>query len=347
MSSRWAAIDVLSVGAYASIQDTGRYGLRRFGVPWSGALDHEWQVLANALVGNAFGAALIEHFDGGLHLRVACGAVVLAIAGEVETEIGQPGETTCCEGWRSLLLRAGDEFRVRRLSAGRLAYVAIAGLRAAHFLGSASTCARAGIGQALVAGDVLTAAAADQNSNDDLRQIDHPPSGKKTPIRVIAGPQDDHFTADALARIGEAEFTVSGQADRMGIRLLGPPLVHRSPAHREIVSDATVPGSIQVPGNGQPIVLLADAQTAGGYPKIATVISADLGRLANVRPGGAVRFRVIDVTAGELAARAQAATLARLLTTIRPSRGIGGVDLAALYTGNLISGVFSDSPDGA
>jgi allophanate hydrolase len=122
----------------------------------------------------------------------------------------------------------------------------------------------------------------------------------------------------------------------MGVRLEGPPLAHRGAA--EIVSDATVPGSVQVPGNGQPIVLLADAQTAGGYPKIATVIGADLPRLAAARPGSALRFVFVSTAEGEHLARAAEAETRALLASVRPLL-VGGVDAVALYGANLVSGV--------
>ncbi|HRC39721.1 MAG TPA: hypothetical protein PK420_16730, partial [Rubrivivax sp.] len=142
-------------------------------------------------------------------------------------------------------------------------------------------------------------------------------------------------TAAALAAFTESGYRITTDADRMGVRLEGPALVHQGAP--EIVSDATVPGSIQVPGNGQPIVLLADAQTAGGYPKIATVIGADLPRLAASRPGQELRFAWVDAAEGERLARAAEAETLALLATLRPLL-VGGVDEAALYGGNLVSG---------
>ena len=114
------------------------------------------------------------------------------------------------------------------------------------------------------------------------------------PIRVILGPQQEHFTAAALQEFVNSAYTVTPQMDRMGMRLDGPPLKHVTPEAADIVSDGVTPGVIQVPGNGQPIILLADCQTVGGYPKIATVISADLPRLAQRKPGDVLRFRAVD-----------------------------------------------------
>ncbi|HEY5789577.1 MAG TPA: biotin-dependent carboxyltransferase family protein [Gammaproteobacteria bacterium] len=337
MSGAVASVMVLNPGAYTSVQDRGRVGLRRVGVPWSGALHRERQGLANALVGNPAEGPLLEHFDGGLQLQVAQGPVVVAVGGEAEVEIARAGVTRRAACWRSYVLAAEDRVRVRRTLSGRLVYVAIGALRVPTLLRSASTYARAGIGRALVTGDLLQAG--EQRAGE--RELDVAPGSDPAPIRVVPGPQAGHFTRAALEALVQGGFTVTEQADRMGVRLRGNALEHRSPAHREIVSDATVPGSIQVPGNGQPIVLLADAQTAGGYPKIATVISADLGRLADCRPGTEVRFAVVSVEEAERAARAHAAGLATRIGRIRRVAGDGHVDLERLYDGNLVSGMIS------
>lgn len=331
-----AILEVLSAGAYASVQDLGRRGYRRLGVPWSGVLDPRLMRLANALAGREEGAPVIECFEAGLHLAVRGGPLRLAVAGEAELEIRTAGVTRPQRSWRSFILADGEELRLRWLSGGRLAMVAVAGLGLPPVLGSTSTYARAGLGG--VAGAPLAAGSrlAVESAGDgpELGLAD-PPGVEEGPIRVVPGPQDDHFSAATLSLFLAVEYRVGAAADRMGMRLEGPQLVHLGAA--EIVSDATVPGSIQVPGNGQPIVLLADAQTAGGYPKIATVVSADLPRLAALGPGRSLRFRAVTVAEGEaLARRAEARTRA-LLAAIRPVAE-QGVDLAALYSANLVGG---------
>ncbi len=337
MSETLSAIEIRSAGAYASIQDGGRRGLRRVGVPWSGVLDAAWMSIANALVGNPATAPVIEHFDGGLVLKALHGRVRVAVAGQADIDItGEQGvQRVVC--WRSICLTSGESLRIRALRAGRLVLVAIGGLQATETLGSASTYARAGIGKPLTAGERLSARFTE--AADFL--LPEPPVGGGAPIRVVAGPQAGHFVDDALATLCGVPFSVTDQADRMGVRLQGPPLEHRSDAHKDIISDATVPGSMQVPGSGQPIVLLADAQTVGGYPKIATVISADLGRLANRRAGETLRFQLVDVDAAERAARSHAEQLAQLVASIRRLPGDGSVDLQALYNSGLISGPIS------
>jgi allophanate hydrolase subunit 2 len=156
-------------------------------------------------------------------------------------------------------------------------------------------------------------------------------------LRVIAGPQREYFTEAAWSAFLGTEFTVSREADRMGLRLDGARLGH-DPAHgADIVSDAVTPGAIQVPGDGRPIILLADCQTVGGYPKIATVIGADLPRLGHALPGQILRFAEISIDEALAARRAAAAALAECIAGMVPDSA--GFNLDALYAANLIDGV--------
>ncbi|THF63293.1 5-oxoprolinase subunit C family protein [Pseudothauera rhizosphaerae] len=329
-----AQAEILSPGAYASLQDAGRRGWRHIGVPWAGALDARLMRIANVLVGNAENTPVIECFDGGLHLAACDGPLHVAVAGHAALEVDRGAERRAAAPWRSLTLAPGDSLRIRRMEAGRIAVVAIAGLTVPRMLGSAATYTRAQLGgmdgRALAAGTRLQAAAAPGHAERVLPAAPAPETGPCT-LRAVPGPQDDHFTPEALHTFFSAEYRVSPQADRMGVRLDGPALAHRGAP--EIVSDATVPGSVQVPGNGLPIVLLADAQTAGGYPKIATVIGADLPRLAQCRPGDGLRFTAVSAETGEAAARERETETRRLLAAIR--RLAGGLDEAALYDANL------------
>ncbi len=331
------SLEVVAPGAYASLQDFGRRGFRRIGVPWAGVLDARLMRIANALVGNAEGAPVIECFDGGLQLAARGGAVRLAVAGDAVVEVEGAGERRALGSWRSVTLAEDEVLRIRRLDRGRVAVVAVEGLALSMVMGSASTYARAALGgvdgRALAAGLHLPARAASGGSE---RMLPDPPRPDAGPIRVVPGPQADHFSAATLAAFVDGEYRVTTDADRMGVRLEGPVLAHVGA--REIVSDATVPGSIQVPGNGQPIVLLADAQTAGGYPKIATVIGADIPRLAARRPGEAVRFAMVEAVEGERIARAAEAETRALVAGVKPLLA-GGIDEAALYSSNLVGGV--------
>ena len=335
-----STLEVRAPGALATLQDTGRHGWRRIGVPTAGALDLRLLRLANALVGNPETAVAIECFDGGQQFVARDGALRVAVAGDARLEHHDRDGRHALAGWRSLTLAEGDTLRLVDTGAGRLAMLAVAGLAVAPVMGSASTYTRAALGgidgRPLQAGDRLCAAAAVPAPPLCLPA---PPAPESGPIRIVPGPQADHFTAAAHETLFSRPFTVTAEADRMGVRLRGPALAHCDAAHAEIVSDAIVPGAIQVPGNGQPIVLLADSQTAGGYPKIGVVISADRARIAALRPGSAVRFAPLGVADAEAAARAAAAALRALIASIAPCRDDIALDIDALYRDNLLSGV--------
>lgn len=341
-----ACIEVTSPGVLATLQDLGRTGWRRFGVPRAGALDAAWLRIANRLAGNPEGAAAIEFFIAGPTLQAHDAPVRLGLAGDFALTLqrGAGGDASVLDSWRSVTLQPGDTLRVGAPRSGRVGYIAIAGLQVNDVLGSASTYTRARLGgvqgRALAAGDRLAAAAAGHAASGAAipdAVLRSPPAGSEAPIRVVPGPQDDHFDAEAMATFFSAGFRVSRDADRMGLRLEGPALQHRADKGAEIVSDATVPGSIQVPGNGLPIVLLADGQTAGGYPKIATVISADLARLATRPVGALLHFAPVSVAQAEALAREREAEVQRCLAAIEPLTLVDGVDLAALYANNLVS----------
>ena len=331
-------LEIVSPGAFASLQDGGRHGFRRIGVPWAGVLDRRLMRIANALAGRDENAQVIECFDGGLHVVAHGGAVKLAVAGDAVVEVDGPDGRRQLAPWRSVTIADGEALRVRKMGSGRIAMVAIVGLELPAVMGSASTYVRAGLGgvdgRALAAGTRLALNDADAWGSDHV--LTQPPSADERPIRLVPGPQADHFSAAALEALVGGDYRVTAEADRMGVRLEGAKLEHSGAA--DIVSDATVAGSIQVPGAGQPIVLLADAQTAGGYPKIATVITADLGRLAALRPGQTLRFATVTAAEGAQIARAAEAETRALIAAIRPLPA-DGIDLVALYTGNLVDGV--------
>jgi allophanate hydrolase len=340
-----AVAEVVAIGGLATVQDRGRPGWRRFGLPAGGVLDPALLAIANTLVGQAADAPAIEFFGAGPTLKATTAPLLLGLAGDAPaTLLRADGEQRRLDGWRSVLLQPGEALRVGAPRGARAGVVAVRGLRVPVVLGSASTFVRAGLGghagRALAAGDRLHATPLPSAGVGPrvLRQPPKPVPFDRQPIRVVPGPQADFFDPDALAAFLATGWTVTPDADRMGVRLAGPPLKHNARGS-EIVSDATVPGSIQVPGNGQPLVLLADGQTAGGYPKIATVASADLARLALAPPGSVLGFAAVSVEQAEDAAREQAAALQRLLAGIEPLTLDGDIDLAALYGGNLVSGM--------
>jgi biotin-dependent carboxylase-like uncharacterized protein len=336
-------IEVLESRMPATFQDAGRPGYRHLGVPLSGALDVEWLAIANALAGNPPAAVALEAQLIGPRLR-ADAPVTIALAGEFSARIADAGGQWREAGnWRSHLLAAGEILDTGSLRS-RVGYLAIhGGFDLPSVLGSRSTYVRAGFGgidgRALATGDRLNVPQIENDARGMslALRLPRPPGPHGGALRVVAGPQREYFTDAAWARMVGEEFTVGRAVDRMGLRLEGPRLDHDAMLGADIVSDGVTPGAIQVPGDGHPIVLLADCQTVGGYPKIATVIGADLPCLGHFMPGQTLRF--VEVSVGQaIAARRQAnAVLAERLAGIVPSEG--GFDLEALYAANLIAGV--------
>lgn len=344
-------LEIRSPGALATLQDGGRHGWRRYGVPSAGVLDRQLMRLANALAGNPPDTAVIEYFVAGPTVQAHDAPVRVACAGDCTLTLTRGGERVQLDAWRSVTLQPGDELRFGAPRSGRVACVAVAGLAVAPVLGSVSTYTRAALGglngRALAAGDRLPVHAPAADPGPERRLRNPPQDEAGAPIRVVPGPQDDHFDAEALSAFTGGTWRVSRDADRMGLRLEGTPLRHRADKGADIVSDAVLPGSVQVPGNGQPIVLLADGQTMGGYPKIATVVSADLGRLARAAVGTELQFQAVTVGQAEALAREHEAALQRLMAAIEPLTLVDGVDLSALYAHNLISAMIdAQHPEG-
>ena len=213
------------------------------------------------------------------------------------------------------------------------------------FMGSLSTYARAGVGgmdgRKLGQGDNLPLALAQATPGDE-RKIATPFDYGSGPLRVIWGPQEEYFSEEGRQTCVEAEYRVSKDADRMGIRCEGPTIAPARSVDKggaDIISDGIAPGAIQVPGAGLPIVLMADRQTVGGYPKIATVASVDLPRLGRLLPGQTVRFTPVTVAEAEALRRDQEARLQRAIAGFVVARPPGGIDLVRLYEENLIDGI--------
>ncbi len=326
---------VIDPGLLASIQDLGRVGYRRFGVPTSGVLQPDLMRIANALAGNPENAAVLEFFQVGPVLHLEEGSLRLAVAGHCNLRMIRDGRHRLFRAWRSVVLKAGDTLQISPVYSGKAGYVAITGgFALKEVLGSFATYLRGRFGgldgKALLAGDCLPLGR-EGVSEGPNRFLPEPPPGEvpgssrssverfaPATVRVVLGPQDDYFTEEALHEFLHGVYTVGPESDRMGTRLEGPRLEHRPDRKPEIVSDGIVPGAIQVPGSGAPIVMLADGPTVGGYPKIATVASADLSKLAVMTPGSRLLFEAITVAEAETLLRAGREHLARLLATIRP-----------------------------
>ena len=342
------ALTVVRPGLFDTVQDFGRTGFMALGMPAAGAMDRIALSLANALLGNPRNMAGLEIGLMGPDLRVEADSVRVALVGPLSPSLidGPDTPPKPLESDRSHLLKRGQTLRVGMVEGSSTAYLAIAGgLALPVFMGSLSTYARAGIGgfdgRKLAAGDMLPLALAAAPAGDD-RKLGGAFDYGSGPIRVIWGPQEDYFSDKGRRTFVEAAWRVSREADRMGIRFEGPAIEHATRPDKggaDIISDGIGPGAIQVPGAGLPIVLLADRQTVGGYPKIATVASVDLPRLGRLLPGQSVRFTPVAVAEAETLRRDQEARLARAIAGLVTARPPGGIDLAKLYEENLIDGV--------
>jgi 5-oxoprolinase (ATP-hydrolysing) subunit C len=299
---------ISAIGPSSSVQDGGRFGAQRYGLTPSGAMDRLGLATANCLVGNALFAAGIEIGPFGAAFTAREGAVRIALAGASRNgDIA--GRAVAPD--TSVTLADGETLKVGFARDGLFSYLAIeGGIAGEPVFGSMAVNARAGLGspypRPLQAGDELQVAAA---SGAPERRIELP-APIKAPIRVVLGPQDDEFADEQKALFLDSEWKISATSDRMGYRLEGPAIKHLH--GHNIVSDGTVGGSIQVPGNGAPIVLMSDRGTSGGYPKIATVISADQGRFAQIPAGTGFHFKAL----GMAEAQAEARKFAELLRTL-------------------------------
>lgn len=332
-------LQVIRPGFHSTIQDEGRFGFRHVGVPVAGALDRDGFALANALVGNSAGAACLELIGSGPEFEVTAASVRIALVGGRDAL--QVGERTIRAG-QSVRLIHGERARVLLGGDAFCSYLAIeGGFDVPMCLGSRSTYTRAGFGgfagRALRDGDVLLGFSGDAATRDELALSADRDLRLAQPIRAVLGPQDDHFTKAAIEEFLHGSYTITAASDRMGFRLEGPTLEHKGDYN--IVSDGIVPGSIQVPGSKLPIVLMADAQTTGGYTKIATVISADLPVLGVRSAGRRVKFELVSRDEAEQIRRAEHRRLLGVISDIRPVSDAGRIRLDALYNENLIDGV--------
>jgi biotin-dependent carboxylase-like uncharacterized protein len=343
-----AALKVVRAGLFDTLQDLGRVGFMALGMPTAGAMDRVALTLANALVGNPAGTAGLEIGVMGPDLLVEADSVRVALVGPLSPALIEGPDATArpLESDRSHLLKRGQTLRVGMVEGSITAYLAVAGgFALAPFMRSLSTYARAGVGgldgRKLAAGDLLPLVR-DAAPAGDERKLGHAFDYGSGPIRIVWGPQDDYFSEEGRRTFVESEYRVSKEADRMGIRFEGPVIEHALSVDKggaDIISDGIGPGAIQVPGAGLPIVLLADRQTVGGYPKIATVASVDLPRLGRLLPGQTVRFTPITVAEAEALRREQEVRIQRAISGFVAARPPGGIDLVRLYEENLIDGV--------
>jgi biotin-dependent carboxylase-like uncharacterized protein len=338
------ALRIISAGLSTTVQDVGRFGFQRLGVSLGGALDPVSLRAANLLAGNPENTGALEALYIGPSFAIEADDVRVAFAGaDAAIEIcadADAGRGEILAPMRSVRVRRGQVVRVGSLRKSASLYIAVeGGFDIAPVLGSVSTDSRGKIGgwngRALTDGDVLPLRRAAASERDELR-IDGLHLAPPRRFRAVLGPQNDYFSSGEIERFFASEYAVTAGSNRMGLRLEGAPIRHRDGFN--IVSDAIATGSIQVPGSGQPIVLLADHQTTGGYPKIATVISADLPALGRLPIGSTIRFAPIGVEEAATARRELSALLAAIpgkLARVSAST----MDVSRLLECNLISGV--------
>lgn len=308
---------VLESGPFTTIQDSGRYGFQQFGIPVSGALDTFAHTAANILVGNCETDAVLEITFMGPQLEVLSDAVVAVTGAEIPVFVNDRPQAM----WTSLLVRRGDIISMRATRKGVRAYLSVAGgLDVPEVMGSRSTYVGGKIGgldgRPLVKGDVLHNGTANSLRHGLFVPVEWKPEfSSEITLRAIPGPQDDYFDTGLHVFWG-SEFTVTSKADRMGYRLEGPAIQLKDEVPRSIISEPSLSGAIQIPPDGQPIILLAE-QTVGGYAKIATVISSDLDLVAQARPGDKIRFTAVDLIEAHEVYRQYRARLEKLKALIR------------------------------
>lgn len=311
------SIEVLRAGLLASIQDLGRHGYQKYGIIVSGAMDVYSLRIANLLVGNDEGEGVVEVTLMGPSLKMEKNTLFAITGGDLSPTIdGRPVPM-----WRPVYVRQDSILNFGACKSGCRSYLAVAGgYGIPVVMGSKSTYLRAGIGgfqgRSLQAGDVLPTSTLDATAKRLLKQfIGKKPSAsfvstswyvgedyiprdvQNIVVRITAGNQFSQFADSSQKQLVECSFEIKTQSDRMGYRLSGPVLTLKKPL--EMISEAVTFGTVQVPSDGNPIILLADRQTAGGYPKIAQTALADLPVIAQARPGNKIHFRKISLDEAE------------------------------------------------
>jgi biotin-dependent carboxylase-like uncharacterized protein len=339
------ALHILKPGLMTTVQDLGRAGFQNLGIGISGALDPIALRVANLLVGNEPGTGGLEVLYLGPAIEIEADDVRMSFVGAAATVEILPDASACSgtriETMRSVLMKRGEVVCIGSLTGGPTLYVGVeGGFDIQPILGSVSTNIRGGTGawrgRAMIAGERLPLCRMRASDRDECR-VEGIEFRTPRRIRAIPGPQDDYFDPAEIAKFFGSEYTVQSGSDRVGMRLQGEAIQHAKGFN--IASDATAPGSVQVPGNGQPIVLMADRQTIGGYPKIATVISADLPELGRLSIGSKIVFESVTLETAQSLRRSMLSYLDGLRDHIVPINRTGPEIAPLLFNNNLISGV--------
>ncbi|MCM3568192.1 biotin-dependent carboxyltransferase family protein [Neobacillus mesonae] len=288
-----AILKVIKPGLQTTVQDLGRHGYQQYGISPSGAMDSFSMQIANILVGNAVGEAVLEASFIGPELE-ALTDIVIAVCGGFSPKV----DGRKVPMWKSFLLKKGQKLQIGPSVNGARAYLAIAGgIDVPVVLDSKSTFLSSGFGgykgRALQKGDRLSGSPVIRKPFKSLHPGLIPQFEKELNIRVIIGPHEEMFSEKSIIRFFSETYTVTPKSNRMGYQLKGPKLEHINGP--DIISDPVPLGGIQVPASGQPIILMADRQTTGGYTRIGTVISADLPLLAQAVPGTKIMFSKVSI----------------------------------------------------
>ncbi|SEP85767.1 biotin-dependent carboxyltransferase family protein [Piscibacillus halophilus] len=279
-------LKIIKSGLYTTIQDLGRYGFRAYGVPVSGAMDQYAFHKANYLLGNKRNDAAVEIFYGGVQVEALQDTWLTLTGAEVYPEIeGHP-----IDMWSPILLEKGQHLICSSPKNGVVSYLAIdGGIDSPKYLNSRSTYEKAGFGKRLKNGDIIESFKIHNDSFRSIQQRKIPTYTHDIEVRVIPGPHERLFNDTSIKQFYRQSFVVI-KGDRMGARLEGSSSL-RLNKFNDILSEAVTFGTIQIPHNGQPTVLLADAQTTGGYPIIGTIHTEDLWRFVQIPLGGTVKFK--------------------------------------------------------
>jgi len=340
--------NVNDAGLLSTFQDCGRLNYQAFGVPVSGPMDVYSHQVANLLLDNVPEAPVLEMTMLGGTFTFDTDTVIAITGAEMQAVKNQKEALVC---WQTHDIKAGDTIAFSGAIKGCRTYLAVAGgFDLVPQLGATATNIRSGLGghagRALQKGDVISYGNLEQKYSGTLDQIDVPVHSKlqvkqvpigaieqdqaflksllgryivpeaqvifqnKYVLRVVMGPQDDAFTDEGIRTFLESSYTVTNQSDRMGYRLTGKPIKHTEGA--DILSDGIVKGAIQIPGHGEPIIMMADCQTTGGYPKIAHVISVDLDKLAQAKSGDHITFKAIALSEAQALLKEQSERLAQI-----------------------------------
>lgn len=306
------ALKVLAPGGFTTVQDKGRFGYQQMGIPVCGALDSFAFACANILVGNDENKAVLEMTVMGPAVEILT-EMDIALTG---ARMGMTLNDTPVEQWRSIRVKPGDVVTISQVQSGCRSYLAVSGgINVPRVMNSCSTYVGGKIGgfmgRPLKTGDILeTHGAAVLSKPRAIPDGDIPQYPANVVIRAILGPQEDYFD-DGLTALFDGAYMVTAKADRMGYRLQGKAISIKQGMPKSIVSEPSMPGSIQIPPDEQPIILLVE-QTVGGYAKIATVISSDLSKVAQATPGDMIQFEKIALKTAHHLYAMETKTISRL-----------------------------------